>query len=425
MVRNIQRYSQVRNPGKGHLIINPIMVGGIIPKGVQRRLLDDEWTRTGYAVCFDCLEGRSSLIRKPNIRQFLEDVAEFLGGDMAEHSFGCRAAQFAVMKAVADSLKDRSKSYGKIVVADPLCHYTTNIAVEMLGFKLVMPPPSHPTSYKVDAQGFRDKVEEIRRESGKLPALIVVTHVDPYYGNLNPVDEVGKIAQEYGIPYLVNAAYTAGVMPVDMKAMKADFLTVSAHKSMASMGPLGFLVVNSEWSKRTFAASKSVKSMGGRALTTKVPSLFGCSVGSTPLISAMLSFPYVIERVGRWTEELEKTRWFIRELEKLGGIKQYGDRPHRHHLVHFETPIFWEISQHHKRRGFFLAEDMEKRGITGVQRGLSKHLKLSVYGLSWSQVERVRDVFYEIAEEYISKHHLNYNIPTKSEVPEKGVAEKP
>jgi Sep-tRNA:Cys-tRNA synthetase len=422
MVKNLQRYSQLKNPGKGYLIINPIMVGGILPGEAQHKLLDEEWIRTGYAVCFDCLEGRSSLIRKPNVQQFLGDLAEFLGGSVAEHSFGCRAAQFAAMKAVADRLMNNSEKHGNVIVADPLCHYTTNIAAEMVGFKLVTTQAGQPPTYQVGAQGFQNKIDEIKKATGKLPAIIVVTHVDPYYGNLNPVEEVGKIAEEYEIPYLINAAYTAGVMPVDMNAMRADFLTVSAHKSMASIGPLGFLVVNSKWSELAFDASKSVKSVGGRALTTKLPNFFGCSVGAAPLISAMLTFPYVVERVRRWDDELEKTLWFISELEKLDNVKQYGDRPHRHHLVHFETPIFGEISQHHKRRGFFLAEDLEKHGITGIQRGLSKHLKLSVYGLKWDQVKEVRDAFYEIAEEYVSKYHLNYNAPVKSEVPERNGA---
>jgi Sep-tRNA:Cys-tRNA synthetase len=379
------------------------MTGGILPQEVQKRLLEEGWTKAGYAICFDCLDGRSSLIGKPPVKDFQADVAEFFGGDVAEHTFGCRGAQFAVMKTLADYVAENgSREYAKVIVTDPLCHYTTVIAAEMAGFELEEAVHRGYPEYRVEAKNFAERIERVKKEKGKLPALIVVTHADPYYGNLNPVKEVGEIAREYDIPYMVNAAYTAGVMPVNMKEMKADFLTVSAHKSMASLGPLGFLVTNFEWAKRTFESSTMVTHWSGRAFGKKIPSLFGCSVGAVPLVSAMLSFPYVVERVRNWNEELEKVRWFIGEMEKLDDVMLIGDRPHRHHLMHFETPVFWEISKRHKRKGFFLAEELNRRGITGIHRGMSKHIKLSTYSLSWDQLKKVKDAFYEIAESYTS-----------------------
>ena len=411
----LQKYKQMRNPYKTSIIIHPIMTGGILPQEVQKKLFEEEWTGIGYAVCFDCIEGRSSLIAKPPVRKFLDDIADFFGGDVAEHTFGCRAAQFAVMKTISNYLKDEgSRYYEKVVVTDPLCHYTTAIAAEMNGFRLVEPPYSGYPEYRVEAKDFERKIEEIQKETGKLPGLIVVTHVEPYYGNMNPVKEVGDIAKDYEIPYMVNAAYTAGIIPINMKDFQADFLTVSAHKSMASLGPLGFLVTNYEWAKKAFKKSAILPEWSGRAFGKKLPNIFGCSVGGIPLISAMYSFPHVVERVKKWDEELKKVRWFVEEIEKLDDIMLIGERPHKHHLLHLETPLFWEISKHHKRKGFFLADEMIKRGIVGLHRGLSKHVKLSVYGLSWDQVKKVRDAFYEIAEEYVKKFNLTYKVPSVS-----------
>jgi len=398
---NLQRYNQIRNRYKENIIVHPIMRGGLVPKKVQEKLQEEHWTEIGYSACFDCLEGRSSLISKPPVKSFLSDVAEFFGGDVAEHTFGCRAAQFAVMKTIRDFVdKEGSKDYTRTVLADPLCHYTTAIAAEAAGLSVIEVPHSGYPEYKVEPESFRRKIEEMKGETGKLPGLIVVTHAEPYYGNLNPVEEVGEIVEEYDIPYMVNAAYTGGVMPVNMREIHADFLTLSAHKSMASLGTLGFLVSNYKWAKRVFTASKIVTEWSGRAFGKKVPNIFGCSIGGIPLISAMYSFPYVVKRVEKWDDELEKTRWFVRQMEKIDDIMLIGERPHRHHLLHFETPIFWEISRHHKRRGFFLAEEMIKRGIVGLHRGLSKHVKLSLYGLEWHEVEKVRDAFHEITEKY-------------------------
>jgi len=417
---SLQKYEAIKNRYRDAVIIHPIMTGGLVPEEAQRRLIEEGWIGIGYSACFDCIEGRSSLISKPPIRDFLADVAGFLGGDVAEHTFGCRAAQFAVMKAISDYIRDGGgRDYARVVLADSLCHYTTVIAAEAAGLRLEEVPHGGYPEYRVEAEGFRRKFEEIREETGKLPGLIALTHVEPYYGNLNPAEEVGRIAEEHEIPYMVNAAYTAGVMPVDMREMHADFLTVSAHKSMASLGPLGFLVTNYEWAKRVFEASKASTRWSGRTFASKVPNIFGCSIGGIPLISSMYSLRHVVERVRRWEEELEKIRWFIREMENLEGFMLLGERPHRHHLLHFESPIFWEISKRHRRRGFFLAEEMIKRGIVGLHRGLSKHVKLSVYGLEWSSVRRVRDAFFEIAEKYIKEFKIAWSSP-RQDVSHKG-----
>ncbi|MCW4025945.1 MAG: aminotransferase class V-fold PLP-dependent enzyme, partial [Candidatus Bathyarchaeota archaeon] len=297
-IENIQRYTQIRNPYKESVIIHPIMTGGLVPEETQRRLFEEGWTKIGYSLCFDCLKGRSGLISKPPIGRFLNDIAMFFGGDRAEHTFGCRGAQFAAMKTISDYVAgDGSGAHGNVVLADPLCHYTTVITAEAAGLRLVEPPHSGHSEYRVEAEGFRKKIEEIREETGRLPALIVVTHVEPYHGNLNPAEEVGEIADEYDVPYMVNAAYTGGVMPVSMKELHADFLTVSAHKSMASLGPLGFLVTRDEWTAKAFKTSEAIAEGSGRTWKAKIPSIFGCSVGGVPLISAMYSFPHVVERV--------------------------------------------------------------------------------------------------------------------------------
>jgi Cys-tRNA synthase (O-phospho-L-seryl-tRNA:Cys-tRNA synthase) len=49
---------------------------------------------------------------------------------------------------------------------------------------------------------------------------------------------------------------------------------------------------------------------------------------------------------------------------------------------------------------------MIRRGIVGLHRRLSKHVKLSLYGLSWDEVKRVRDAIYEIAEKYVKEFNL-------------------
>lgn len=67
--------------------------------------------------------------------------------------------------------------------------------------------------------------------------LIALVHASNVSGTIQPVAEVGDIARKKGIPFLVDAAQSAGVLPIDVEAMKIDLLAVPGHKAL--FGPLG------------------------------------------------------------------------------------------------------------------------------------------------------------------------------------------
>ncbi|HVJ68936.1 MAG TPA: aminotransferase class V-fold PLP-dependent enzyme, partial [Caulifigura sp.] len=56
-------------------------------------------------------------------------------------------------------------------------------------------------------------------------------------GAIQPVEEVGGIAAERGVPFLVDAAQTAGHLPIDVERLRISFLACSGHKGL--LGPLG------------------------------------------------------------------------------------------------------------------------------------------------------------------------------------------
>ena len=112
----------------------------------------------------------------------------------------------------------------------------------------------------------------------------------------------------------------------------------------------------------------------------------------------MLSLDHVQKRVGEWGEEMRKINSFITEMEKIPDVMLLGERPHRHHLLHFETTGLWQSLKEKGKNGFYLSEFMIKNGVVGLHRGMSKHIKFSIYGLSESEVEKVYNLFAEIAK---------------------------
>jgi len=127
--------------------------------------------------------------------------------------------------------------------------------------------------------------------------------------------------------------------------------------------------------------------------------LLGCTVRGVPLITLMASFPYVKERVQHWDEQVSKAQWFSAELEKLG-FTQIGEKPHRHDLLHFDTPVLYEISKRVRERGYFLYKELKERGIWGPQPGMAKSFKLSTFAADRQQLGLVIDSFKAILNKY-------------------------
>jgi cysteine desulfurase family protein len=79
--------------------------------------------------------------------------------------------------------------------------------------------------------------DAIRRSITPRTRLIAMTHASNVLGTVQPIAEVGQIARTNDLLFLVDAAQTAGVLPIDVQAMHIDLLAFPGHKSL--LGPTG------------------------------------------------------------------------------------------------------------------------------------------------------------------------------------------
>lgn len=87
-----------------------------------------------------------------------------------------------------------------------------------------------------------ETVENFRRRIRADTKLIVCTHASNVFGVTFPIRRLAALAKEYGILFCVDAAQSAGVLPIDMQADGIDYLCVAAHKGLYAPMGMGMLL---------------------------------------------------------------------------------------------------------------------------------------------------------------------------------------
>ena len=85
--------------------------------------------------------------------------------------------------------------------------------------------------------------DEIRKAIRPDTKLIALTHASNVTGTVQPLREIGKIAREHGVPLVVDAAQSAGHLPIDVQADYIDLLAAPGHKALLGPSGTGFLYV--------------------------------------------------------------------------------------------------------------------------------------------------------------------------------------
>ena len=89
---------------------------------------------------------------------------------------------------------------------------------------------------KPDAEGYLDP-EDIRRAVRKNTKLVIVNHASNVTGVVQDIRAIGKVCREAAVPFAVDTAQTAGVLPIDMAECHISFLAFTGHKAL--FGPTG------------------------------------------------------------------------------------------------------------------------------------------------------------------------------------------
>ncbi len=184
------------------------------------------------------------------------------------------------------------------------------------------------TRIHADSGGTADP-DALRRAITPRTRLIALTHASNVLGTVQPIAEVGRIAREHNLLFLVDAAQTAGVVPIDVQALKIDLLAFPGHKSLLGPTGTGALYVGPRAQLRAWREGGT----GGDSSSETQPRDFPYFLeGGTPNVLGVAGLAagvkYVqeqgLERIQAHETALTERLW--RRLDEIGGFEVFGHR---------------------------------------------------------------------------------------------------
>lgn len=157
-----------------------------------------------------------------------ETVANLIGASPEEIIFtsGGTEADNLALKGVPAALEKK----GKHIVASSIEHHavlSTLKYLEKRGYQVSFLP--------VDEHGWLDP-GEVEEAITSQTVLISVMHANNEVGTIEPISEIGEIAQKAGIYLHTDAVQTIGKIKVNVDDLKVDLLSLSAHKFYGPKG---------------------------------------------------------------------------------------------------------------------------------------------------------------------------------------------
>ncbi len=152
-----------------------------------------------------------------------ERLCALFGSDCVEGCILTSGATYGLNMALRGLLKP-----GDSVLVSGWEHNAVMRPLHALGARVTVPPAAGDSPLDAAA---------LERALRPDTALVVCTHASNVSGAVLPIEAVGAACRRRGVPLLVDASQSAGHIPVDMRAMRADAVAFSAHKGL--LGPQG------------------------------------------------------------------------------------------------------------------------------------------------------------------------------------------
>lgn len=175
--------------------------------------------------------------------------------------------------------------------------------------------------------------------------LVVMTHASNVFGTILDLKHVGDFAKAKGLRFVVDAAQTAGVLPVSMRTFQADAICFTGHKSLLGPQGIGGFVITDDFAAQVHpliqggTGSRSDSEEQPEYLPDKFESGTPNTIGIAGLHAALCFLEARgIENIRRHEMELTQTLLDILESFQQISVKGPAGTEHRTAVISIDTP---------------------------------------------------------------------------------------
>ena len=212
-----------------------------------------------------------------------------------------------------------------------------------------------------------ETVENFRRAIRPDTRLLLCTHASNVFGVTLPIRRLAELAHSHGLVFCVDAAQTAGVLPLDMQADGIDYLCVAAHKGLyAPMGTGLLLCRNTERPLPPLVRGGTGSLSLHPEQPTELPDRLESGTPNVPGICGVAAGIRFVQQWGReaiYQHEIRLLQQVYDRLNGAAGIQLYAPRPERGH----SAPVL--SLNVHGMKSEELAERLDAAGVA-VRAGL-------------------------------------------------------
>lgn len=166
----------------------------------------------------------------------------------------------------------------------------------------------------------------LRAAVGPKTALCVLNHASNVTGVVQPVRELTDAMRPYGVPVLVDAAQTAGVLPVSLRSLGADMIAMPGHKGLLGPHGTGVLALGRGVCPRPLIAGGTGSQSESMRQPDSLPDRYESGTPNLPGIAGLLAGARFAFSHRAEIEEYERTlaRRMRQGLSGVRGIRLLG-----------------------------------------------------------------------------------------------------
>lgn len=139
-------------------------------------------------------------------------------------------------------------------------------------------------------------VEELKEALGHGADVVICNHVSNVFGCIQPVEEMAVLCRNAGVPFLLDASQSAGILPVRMDVLQAAFIAMPGHKGLYGPQGTGLLLCNHEVLPLLYGGTGSLSKL--QTMPDMLPDRLESGTHNMPGIAGLLEGIRYVQRTG-------------------------------------------------------------------------------------------------------------------------------